>query len=183
MGGRVPNSPASDAGIESGDIIVRVGKSRVPDATALRNRVSLIRPGKTVEVTLFRDGERKTVEVVIGRLEDNEPAMEEEAAEANAETERVEGWGLTFQDLTADSRKSLGLRPGQNGAAIASIASGALALQFGLQIDDVLVSVGGTKVSSAEQASELLSKTDFTKGVRLAVIREGVQLFLFVREN
>ncbi|MDR3234304.1 MAG: trypsin-like peptidase domain-containing protein [Planctomycetaceae bacterium] len=64
--GFAPNSPARDAGLEIGDIIVRWGDKQVNDPLHLSHIVVLSSPGTKVPVEIFRKGQKITVEVTIG---------------------------------------------------------------------------------------------------------------------
>ncbi|HEX6417202.1 MAG TPA: trypsin-like peptidase domain-containing protein [Acidimicrobiales bacterium] len=60
--------PADEAGIEEGDVIVRVDDREITDAASLTAAIRSHAPGDTVEVTLERDGDERTVEVTLGEL-------------------------------------------------------------------------------------------------------------------
>ena len=60
------DSAAKAAGLQVGDVVLTVNRQRVTGSAALRNAVALIEPGRSVSMTLIRDGERKTVEVTLG---------------------------------------------------------------------------------------------------------------------
>jgi len=64
------DGPAGSAGLEAGDIIVRFDGHEVEDVDGLRFQVAKTRPGSTVEVELFRDGESEIREVRVGELPD-----------------------------------------------------------------------------------------------------------------
>jgi putative serine protease PepD len=66
-----PGTPAADVGIREGDLIVAVG-DRVTDGSAgLIAAIRDMEPGDTAELTIVRDGERTTLEVVlVARPED-----------------------------------------------------------------------------------------------------------------
>jgi serine protease Do len=68
-----PESPAAEAGILPGDVIVKFGGEEVPDFPALARQVQAHRPGEKVKVEVRRltDGEEKTLELEleIGRKE------------------------------------------------------------------------------------------------------------------
>jgi membrane-associated protease RseP (regulator of RpoE activity) len=60
-------SPADDAGILRGDVIVQVNKRDVDDASDLVHIVSGLEPGAKVPVVVIRKGARKTLTVTIGK--------------------------------------------------------------------------------------------------------------------
>lgn len=63
------NTPAAEAGIRVGDIIVRFAGSRVTSFRSLQELVASQTPGKKVTVELLRDGTRLTLEVTLGARE------------------------------------------------------------------------------------------------------------------
>lgn len=60
-------SPAEEAGLQAGDIIVEFGGQEVTDLYAYTYALRDHEPGDEVEVVVLRDGERITVNVVLGR--------------------------------------------------------------------------------------------------------------------
>jgi serine protease Do len=61
-----PGSPADVAGLKAGDIVVSVDGRAVDNPGGLRNLVALRHPGARVPLTVFRDGERLELTVIIG---------------------------------------------------------------------------------------------------------------------
>lgn len=59
-----PGSPAAQAGLVRGDIVIAVNGQAVRDATALARVVSLLRPGQAATFTVLRNGKRRSVSVV-----------------------------------------------------------------------------------------------------------------------
>jgi putative serine protease PepD len=62
----VPDAPANDAGLRAGDVIVRIGTTRVDAPGDVTEAVLAREPGDRVAVTVQRDGERRTIEVRLG---------------------------------------------------------------------------------------------------------------------
>ncbi len=60
------NGPAAQAGIEPGDTIVKIGETTIADARDLRRTMTRKRPGETIEVTVQRNGESKTLSLKLG---------------------------------------------------------------------------------------------------------------------
>ena len=64
------NSPAQKAGLQEDDWLVAVNKEKINGAADLRNKMSMILPGTTSSITLFRDGLLLTVRVQIAEKKD-----------------------------------------------------------------------------------------------------------------
>ena len=62
-------SPAQKAGIEKGDVITAVNGTAIDTSAQLRNRIGLTKPGTSVQLTLNRDGNRKTLAVVLAEAQ------------------------------------------------------------------------------------------------------------------
>ncbi|MDQ3889541.1 MAG: trypsin-like peptidase domain-containing protein [Actinomycetota bacterium] len=61
-------SPAARAGLRPGDVIVELGGESIQTVEDLYAAIRARDPGDDVELTVVRDGDRRTVEVVLGRL-------------------------------------------------------------------------------------------------------------------
>ena len=63
----VKNGGAADkAGIEAGDVITKVGETKITTITSLSEALAADKPGGKVSVTFTRDGDAKTVDVTLG---------------------------------------------------------------------------------------------------------------------
>jgi hypothetical protein len=60
-----PGSPAEKAGLEQGDIIVRVGEIQIGDLRSFSEALKTLTVGETVETAVLRDGEEITVSVTV----------------------------------------------------------------------------------------------------------------------
>ena len=60
-------TPAEEAGLEAKDVITAVEGERVTDGIALIVAIRTHQPGETIEFTVVRDGDERTVEVTLGR--------------------------------------------------------------------------------------------------------------------
>ncbi len=63
-----PDSPAARAGVQAGDVIVKLDGKEVPDPRTLKNRAAGLTIGSTVPVELYREGKRQTLQVTIAEL-------------------------------------------------------------------------------------------------------------------
>jgi serine protease Do len=61
------DSPAAKAGVRTGDTIVAVDGETIKEAKDLSRKIAAIEPGKTVSVTLYREGKERTVSLEVGK--------------------------------------------------------------------------------------------------------------------
>lgn len=61
----LPGTPAEDSGLRKGDVITALNGDRVTDGIALIVAIRSHQPGETVEFTIERDGEEKTVSLTL----------------------------------------------------------------------------------------------------------------------
>ncbi|MDQ4051703.1 MAG: trypsin-like peptidase domain-containing protein [Actinomycetota bacterium] len=62
----LPDTPAEEAGLEKGDVVVAVDGERVTDGIALIVAIRSHQPGEILEFTYLRDGDEQTTEVTLG---------------------------------------------------------------------------------------------------------------------
>lgn len=67
VGGVFPGSPAEDAGMDQGDLIIDVGGEKVDSGDALTAALTKFDPGDIVDVVVIRDGGEETFEVELGQ--------------------------------------------------------------------------------------------------------------------
>jgi S1-C subfamily serine protease len=65
VGSLTGGSPAADAGIREGDVIVEIGGQPIASSADVQTAVRSNRPGDTVDVVVDRDGERRTLQVTL----------------------------------------------------------------------------------------------------------------------
>jgi len=157
----VEDSPAEEAGLEAGDIILKMNGETVEGNRAFRNRVALTEPGKKIELKVFRDDKIKTVEVTIGVL----PGDEEVQQQA---VEVAQKLGLSVRELTPELAEKFGHEMGE-GVIVAEVEQYSAAAQAEIQPGHVILSVNREPVTTIEEFSAALATTADSGRVLLRV--------------
>ena len=167
----MPGSPAEKGGLKSGDIIVEFNGQPVKNVADLQLKVINTRPGERVEITVIRDGERKTLRVKIGQM----PGTENLAS-----VDLMSKFGFSVQPLTPELRNKLGApRWIKHGLVVTEVKPGSAADDAGLREGDIIVSAGITPrdLKPMKSVDDLIKvvKRAGNSGVLLKVVRgEGV---------
>ncbi len=151
-------SPAEQAGIQAGDIIVAVDGREISGSADLRNRIGLSPAGSRVEIAYLREGIRQTATMTVNG--ERGPSR----ASARAMPDRLAG--ADFQDASGN-------------VLVANVAPGSPAAQAGLRTGDVIVAVNRRPVGTVAELTRLLGETRGT--IALDLFRGGARLLLVVR--
>ncbi len=171
------NSPAAKAGIAQGDIIVAIDGRKIENSNQLRNLVADLAPGQNVDIAVYREGQKKTVSLVIG--EQPSQLSNEEEPQGSDETP-AESLGLQLQSLTPDIAKRLGTKH-TKGVVVMDIKPDGVGAAAGLQRGDIILSVNGKKVGSTADFKGAVDKASLSKGIRMVVETQGMERFVFLK--
>jgi serine protease Do len=153
-----PNEPAARAGLQQGDVIVRVaGRDVNPDQT-VSYIVANTPVGSRVPVEIIRGGRRQTITVTVGQRpteeelarqlgQDNEPLAPETAPTTPSNTVL----GLQLQPLNPQIARALNLPTGARGVVITQVDPNSDAAEKSLQRGDLIVSVNQQAVTTPAQ--------------------------------
>jgi serine protease Do len=161
-----PGSAAAKAGLKAGDVITAVDGEPVRVAGDVSSRVGLARPGDKLKLELWRDKNRVSETVSLGRAE-------RDRQEASAAPEGG-SLGLALRPLERQELRGSGL---DHGLLIERVTGPAQLA--GVQPGDVLLALNGKPVQDVEEVRAALKSSP--KQVALLVARDGQQIFVPVR--
>ncbi|HEY4378941.1 MAG TPA: Do family serine endopeptidase [Acidobacteriaceae bacterium] len=171
-----PDSPASQAGVKSGDVIDELNGHKIADGSALQVAVSQDQPGQTIQLGILRNGAPMQVSVKVGEF--HKPGTEvADKDSGNGSPQNTGKLGLSVDDLNQDVRQQLNLPSEVKGAAIANVRPGSPADDAGLQPGDVVLEVNRKPVTSAEQFATAVHSTPQGKDILLLVWSKGNNSF------
>ena len=175
----VPDGPAKEAGVASGDVILSFDGQEVEDTRQLVRVVGNTTVGKAVRVVVFRDGATETLMITLGRREEAENTAIPATAPANEPVEKGV-LGLTITAMTDELQEQLGLADGAAGLVVRDVDETAEAFEKGLRAGDVITEAGQQKVASIADLEDRIAeaKDAGRKSLLLLVRRQGEPRFV-----
>jgi len=177
----VPEGPAAEAGMRSGDVIVSFDGHEVADTRELVRRVGNTEVGKTVRVVVNREGKTQTLKVTLGRREVAEGAVPaaQPGGESSEPAER-DMFGLTIQPLNDELRAQLELDADAEGLVVTDVDELSSAYEKGVRAGDLITEAGQQKIASLEALEDRIAEAREAgrKSILLLVRRAGEPRFV-----
>ena len=173
----MPDSPAEKAGLRVGDVILAFNGTKLLNSSQLPPLVGTTRIDEKATLRVLRDGKQRNIDVLVGRLADDEP--EAQQIPAQAEPAEIEQLGLAVIDIQPEVRKELGLEE-SGGALISDISPGA-AQDAGIRRGDIVLMFDGVEVKNAGHLRQLIEAVDQKRTVAVLVRRGDNPLFMALR--
>jgi len=160
-----PDSPAAKAGLKPGDVIVQLDNDVIDHSGDLPEHVADIKPGTNTTLKVIRKGQPMTLTVKVGTAKDEVVAQKSGASESGGRL------GLAVRQLTPAEKRESGI---DSGLVVEDVTGPAA--RVGIQPGDVILSLNGTPITSADQLRGLVAKAG--KQVALLVQREDARIFI-----
>ena len=170
------NSPAAEAGLRVGDVIVEFNGKEVMRSSNLPPLVGRSAVGKDADVTIIRDRSREHVKVRIAEL----PTMTQAAytPEKEAQPRENTALGMSVIELSKSAQKKLKI---QGGVEVTDVDEAGSAREAGIQRGDVIVMIDNQGVTSVDDFEEITGSLKTDKSVALLVQRRSGPVFLAIR--
>ncbi len=135
----VMDGPSARAGMQAGDVILQFDGNPVEDTRALVRRVAEAGVGRDVEVVVFRDGQRETLTVTLGRREQAQAAMSDPSASDQAPDPQPSAFlGMELATLDDAMRAELELPDSARGVVVGAVAANSDAAEKGIRPGDLI---------------------------------------------
>jgi serine protease Do len=135
-------TPAAEAGLKPGDVIIKVNGEAVADAGDLTRHIGSMKPGDRVELTFMRDGAEKTASARLADLKSASVAKADNAGKSDGQQTPMLGIQLAPANEVAGA--------GDKGVAIVGVDPNGAAAEQGLATGQVILDVGGKPVSTPQ---------------------------------
>jgi serine protease Do len=163
--GVMPATPAEKAGLQKGDVILRLNGESIENSNALRNAVADARADATIELELVRN---KVVMMLSVQLDERPRQVGE--ADANSDNRNsTPELGFAVQELTSETAQRLGYQKTESGIVITAVKPEFPAFNQGLRAGMMIVEMNRKSISSM---------ADFQRAVRNISTEDGVLLLV-----
>jgi serine protease Do len=151
-----PGGPADKAGLKPGDVIIAVDGHAIDRSAEVPPLVAAVKPGSKASLEVWRDKAKRTLAVTVAELKPDQVASAKPAS----------GGG------EATGKLGLAVRPLEDASGLVVEAASGPAERAGIRRGDVLVSVNGKPVKSAQDLRALTAKG---KGTFAVLVKRGDQ--------
>ncbi len=169
----VDGQPAAKAGLQPGDVVVKIDGKAVTSGAQMKNMVASKAPGSSVQMEVNRGGQTLNLTVKLEeRTKDRLAALHGGGA--------GDVMGAKLQPLTEELADKLGIDTSTGGFVITDITDGSLASNAGFNVGDVLVQINNQPLTKLEQLKAAVNDLQESgRAIRL-VVRRGNSLTLAV---
>jgi serine protease Do len=202
LGKIVPDSPAAKAGLKENDVVTEINGQRIEGAAQFRRMIHEIPAGRSIQLTVWRDGRTQPISATLGKSEERRHAMKMVAPTPGTFSFRMPEmpeipsmeWngnmvfgggqprlGIDAEDLSGQLGAFFGAPDGE-GILVRDVNSGSPAEKGGVKAGDVITSLNGERIRSVGELREKLSakRDDKDRTVKLGVLRNKSEVSLSV---
>lgn len=167
-----PDSPAAEAGLKTGDIVMKFNSVEIDRSSELPPAVGRTPVGRDVPMEILRDGQRQTLSIQVGEL------PEDRVASAPAHRSPSNRLGALVTELDSEERERLGLD--ERGVKVEKLDPEGAAAAAGIRNGDVILKFGNNDISSRKQLAKLASDSPSEQPIAVLIQRNGRTQFITI---
>ena len=167
VGDILKDSPAEKAGIKTGDIIINFNGKSVNNSIDLPRIVAETPIGKSVDVTLIREGKEKHIPITVEQLTQENAAVQS--------SEPVKSFGMQLHNINPQLRQQFNIEE-KSGVVVVAVEQGSMAEEAGIQKGDVIKEVNRKAVKNTADFNEIIGKSG-KNAATLFFVQRGKQTF------
>ena len=156
------NSPADQAGLKQGDIIIEYNGTVLKSLGGFRNDISLMTPGSVIQLKINRKGTLLTIPVTLGSASDA-------LTTTGGLSQKI---GIEVDELKPDIAQQLGYPKTEEGIFITKVKPGSPASMAGIRPGFIILSINHIKVSNMTEFNEAMGEVGKKNRV-LILVKQG----------
>jgi len=173
----IADSPASAAGVKSGDVIIEFNGKKVDNMKELMKVVAFTPIGTKVNISVMRDNKKLSLRIEVGERPEDDKIAEKGPVDKEERTDDI--LGVTVQDIDKDIAEKLGVDPGK-GVLVTQIKRGSPASKSGIAPGDIIREIDRKPVANVAEYKKISKNFKSGDDVLLFIIRSGHSMFQVV---
>jgi serine protease Do len=186
------DSPAAKAGLKVNDIVTDYNGQRVEGTAEFRRLIRETPSGRTVQLTVWRDGRSQTISTTLADMGDQirrridvispkifSYTLPKMGGGVFTMATRGPILGIGVQDVEGQLGKYFGAPDGE-GVLVTEVNSGSPAEKGGMKAGDVIIKLDGNRVRTTGELRDQLRESREKKTVSITVLRKGAESSLNV---
>jgi len=167
-------SPAQDAGLSTGDVIIQYNDEEISFSSELPQLVGRTKVGDEVELVVMRNGKEKEITLKIGELPGNEkPAFEI----AESKVKKNNRLGVNVKILDDRTLEKMNLDAGVQVTQVL----GQPARRAGIRQGDIISRLNNQRFKSMSEFLTLVENLPSNRFVPVLIVRQGNPLFIVIK--
>lgn len=180
------NSPAAEAGIKAGDVVLGFGDHTIASPKDLSRVVAETPSGSSMPMKIWRDGSERTISVKIAQMKEDVASAEGDNKGSNsgpAAPDTMQQLGATLAPVTDETRQQFGLGEDAEGVVIADLEQDSVLADQGVRPGDVIERINDRKVVNPSDVAKALheARADKRSVAVMLIAREGSDHFVAVQ--
>ncbi len=172
-----PNTPAERAGLQPGDVIIKVNGDAIKNPRDLANHIADVKPDAEAKLDVIRNGKAQVIGVKVAEM----PSQQQLATNLSPD-HTGSRLGLALGGLSAGMASQLNIPESTEGALVTAVKPGSPADEAGIEAGDVIVGVGAKPVRNPVEAAHAIEAATHLPGhaVALRILHNGQPAFVAV---
>lgn len=170
-------SPAERAGLHPGDVVTQLDGNPLPDSRALQLAIAQMQPGRTVRLTVIRDGKQSEISATLEEQKQDQIKSDDSENDESKSSPALDG--VEVANLTPEIARELQLPTDTKGVVLSEVAPGSAAAEVGLSRGDVVMEVNRKPVSSVNQFEQFVRESK-NQSIVLFVNHEGRTTYVVI---
>lgn len=180
-------SPAEDAKLQEGDVILELSGRKITNPRSLQNTVERLELGKSYKAVVIRDGVKLELPITMREMPEDFLAAARGGLRRGSgrgpspKEESFNELGVQVKEMTPDLAKELGYDEKVTGLVVTGVDPKGAAALVGIAPGLIIEKVGSKKIASAKDLDEALKGVSLKEGVTLLINSPNGKRFVVIQ--